>query len=85
MKCMNIAESRVFSHLFALSVIRQFLHHSHHIFPTAIFLALSLRFCEKNIGEKIMQCCTIFGAKIQIFDNFLAIFETENQMIFEST
>ena len=32
-----------------------------------------------------MQCCTIFGAKIQIFDNFFAIFETENQMIFEST
>ena len=82
MKCMNIAESRVFSPLFALSVIRQFLHHSHHIFPTAIFLALSLRFCEKkHRGENH----AIFGAKIQIFDNFLAIFETENQMIFEST
>ena len=48
MKCMNIAESRVFSPLFALSVIRQFLHHSHHIFPTAIFFALSWRFCVKK-------------------------------------
>ena len=58
MKCKKIAKTShpiskcriwmVFSPLFALSVIRQFLHHSHHIFPTAIFFALSWRFCVKK-------------------------------------
>ena len=96
MKCKKIAKTShpiskcriwmVFSPLFALSVIRQFLHHSHHIFPTAIFFALSWRFCVKNIGHAVEAKVKEGREEKEIWDFFAKIMQCctlRNWIIFE--